>query len=629
MSIGGYIILTCQVHGENIIDNRETRQWSKGTNDELLCYNGRINNPKKYEENVLQGNKFSLKILNVTKTDLNVVYQCRYGFDAASKFIKEDKQDKWLSLRSATDVITFGGAIILTCVVNGISTIDSDVTRQWSMGNDDQLLSYNGRINNRRKYEETVLPGNEFSLKIFNITEADVNVAYRCRYGFETATNVIKITDDNYIYPPTPESTIVSYFMDKQTKTINISIYFEKVFPLPNCSINVDAPTFDTTYICEDEIVMKVNLSLSLQKRVACNRLINISCHIAGNQYDIWTFKLKDECSLKGNSSSQSILTITLIPTGLLVLISVLVIAKCLISQQEKKTRKGNSSSQSILTITLIPTGLLVLISVLVIAKCLISQQEKKIRKGYPTTDDFETKQPHGPSQRSTPDVLPSSTHISTGERLPTITEKTTDAIDISTLIVNNGFSYGNWSETEYCAQGHFAIGYSMKVPEKKTSSTRAVVIFHSSSPILKLLNVFIMMNAIRLQCGRPHWKGSSDFGSTVIGVEGSWGEWTSSQLCPNGEVMVSFSLQVEQQITVDKTAANYVRFKCRDIGCDNLGTVLGGSGKWGSYGAWSGYCTVGSAICGLQVKMEPKQGEIIDDTSLNDVNFCCCKIQL
>ncbi|XP_071149916.1 uncharacterized protein [Mytilus edulis] len=63
------------------------------------------------------------------------------------------------------------------------------------MGNDDQLLSYNGRINNRRKYEETVLPGNEFSLKVFNVTEKDVNITYRCRYGFDTATYFININE--------------------------------------------------------------------------------------------------------------------------------------------------------------------------------------------------------------------------------------------------------------------------------------------------------------------------------------------------------------------------------------------------------------------------------------------------
>ncbi|CAC5419012.1 Vitelline membrane outer layer protein 1,Vitelline membrane outer layer protein 1 homolog [Mytilus coruscus] len=227
---------------------------------------------------------------------------------------------------------------------------------------------------------------------------------------------------------------------------------------------------------------------------------------------------------------------------------------------------------------------------------------------GYPTTDDLETKQPQGPSQRSISDVLSSSTHVSTTEGLLPITEKTTDAIETSTLKVNNGFLYGNWGRKEYCALGHFAIGYSMKIEASQGS-------FRDDTAL----------NAIRLQCGKPHWTGSRDYGNTVIGVEGPWGGWTSSQLCPNGEVMVSFSLQVEQKIIGDKTAANYVRFKCREIGSDTLGTVLGGSGKWGSYGAWSGYCTVGSAICGLKVKMEPEQG-IIDDTSLNDVIFYCCK---
>lgn len=95
VSIGGYIILTCIVHGKKTIDNEETRQWSKGYEDELLCYNGRIHNSKKYEEKVLQGNKFSLKILNVTEEDVNVVYQCRYGFDAANKFIEKDDHDRF------------------------------------------------------------------------------------------------------------------------------------------------------------------------------------------------------------------------------------------------------------------------------------------------------------------------------------------------------------------------------------------------------------------------------------------------------------------------------------------------------------------------------------------------------
>lgn len=67
------------------------------------------------------------------------------------------------------------------------------------MGSDDQLISYNGRINNRRKYEETVLSVNEFSLEIFNVTEADVNVPYRCRYGFVSANTFIDLNEYNYV----------------------------------------------------------------------------------------------------------------------------------------------------------------------------------------------------------------------------------------------------------------------------------------------------------------------------------------------------------------------------------------------------------------------------------------------
>ncbi|XP_063411432.1 uncharacterized protein LOC134694357 [Mytilus trossulus] len=195
ISFGDYIVLTCTVHGIQTIDITTTRQWSMGDNDELLCYNGRINNLRKYKEKVLPGNEFSLTIFNVTESDLNVVYQCRYGFDAASKLLEAQEPKLFLSLRLVKDSIIFGGDIILTCAVNGLSTVDRDVTRQWSMGKHDELLSYNGRINNHKKYEETVLPGNKFSLKVFNITEKDVNITYRCRYGFDTATYFININE--------------------------------------------------------------------------------------------------------------------------------------------------------------------------------------------------------------------------------------------------------------------------------------------------------------------------------------------------------------------------------------------------------------------------------------------------
>ncbi|CAC5367994.1 unnamed protein product [Mytilus coruscus] len=308
--IGLDIVLTCTVHGIETIDRKTTRQWSKGNDDELLCYNGRINNLRKYEENVLAANEFSLTIINVTKVDLNVLYQCRYGFDAASKFIQEDEPILFLSLRLVTDFIIFGGYIILTCTVNGISTLDCDIIRQWSMGSDDKLLSYNGRINNHIKYEETVLPGNEFSLKIFNVTEADVNVTYRCRYGFDSANTFIKLNEYNYVNPPTPVSTSIRYFLEKEMDTIIISVYFKKVFPVPNCSLNIDTPNFDITDLSEYGVDMDVNLSLRLQRRVACDQSFNISCLLGKIHYDVGYLTIKDECSIE---VSWSVMVLSLV----------------------------------------------------------------------------------------------------------------------------------------------------------------------------------------------------------------------------------------------------------------------------------------------------------------------------
>ncbi|CAC5400426.1 unnamed protein product [Mytilus coruscus] len=281
ISFGNYIVLTCTVHGIQTIDITTTRQWSMGDHDKLLCYNGRINNIRKYKEKVLPGNEFSLTIFNVTESDLNVVYQCRYGFNAANKFIKADELNTFLSLRLVKDSIIFGGDIILTCTVNGLSTVDRDVTRQWSMGKHDELLSYNGRINNYRKYEETILHGNAFSLRIFNVTEKDVNVTYRCRYGFDTAT----------------------YFI-------------------------------------------KINESVSLQKRIQSYHSFNISSHSAAGQKEKGNFKVNhvnDTISSKhAKGNLRLILSSTLIPIATLVLVAVFVISIVKLKHIRKETIDKN-----------------------------------------------------------------------------------------------------------------------------------------------------------------------------------------------------------------------------------------------------------------------------------------------
>ncbi|CAC5392605.1 unnamed protein product [Mytilus coruscus] len=171
----------------------------------------------------------------------------------------------------------------------------------------------------------------------------------------------------------------------------------------------------------------------------------------------------------------------------------------------------------------------------------------------------------------------------------------------ISTLTVDNGGSLGDWSDVEYCSEGHFAIGYEMKIEGNQDGGDDSA------------------LNAIRLHCSNPDWKDSNNISGTIIGKEGPFGMWKDVAMCSNGEVIVSFSLQFESMINGDNSAANYVRFKCRNIDSPSSGTILGTSALWGDYGAWSEYCAVGSAICGLKINVKTTAGVQFLDNSLVD----------
>ncbi|XP_061485583.1 vitelline membrane outer layer protein 1-like [Rhineura floridana] len=161
-------------------------------------------------------------------------------------------------------------------------------------------------------------------------------------------------------------------------------------------------------------------------------------------------------------------------------------------------------------------------------------------------------------------------------------------------LTVPNGARWGIWGETEFCPKGH-ANGFQLKVEP------------HRPNLILKDET---SLNGIRLYC-----TDDTQIESSV----GMWGDWTKAEVCPEGN-LISFSLRVqaEQGLLFDDKGGDNIRFACEH------GAVLTGhSNDWGTFGPWSPPCPQG-AICGIQTKVEPPQGQG-DDTALNDVRFYCC----
>ncbi|XP_063446804.1 vitelline membrane outer layer protein 1 homolog [Mytilus trossulus] len=112
-------------------------------------------------------------------------------------------------------------------------------------------------------------------------------------------------------------------------------------------------------------------------------------------------------------------------------------------------------------------------------------------------------------------------------------------------------------------------------------------------------------LNVIRLKCRKGN--NSPSTGGTILAQDGPWGHWSREMDCDSGK----------QFGRGDDTAANYVSFMCRSFNGGNT-HIIGTQGFWGLFGAWSQTCPLGSAICGLEVQIEPNQGRG-DDTALNN----------
>uniref|UniRef100_A0A3P9N8S5 Vitelline membrane outer layer 1 homolog n=2 Tax=Poecilia reticulata TaxID=8081 RepID=A0A3P9N8S5_POERE len=127
-------------------------------------------------------------------------------------------------------------------------------------------------------------------------------------------------------------------------------------------------------------------------------------------------------------------------------------------------------------------------------------------------------------------------------------------------------------------------------------------------------------LNGIRLICSQDE---SRSFLYYVESHTGHTGEWSHPQYCPGG-VLTSFQIRVEprQGLLGDDTAVNNIKFRC-----SSNPTLEAPGMQWGDYGYWSEDCTNGG-ICGIETKMEEYQWAL-DDSSLNDVRlFCCNKSQ-
>ncbi|XP_071148494.1 uncharacterized protein [Mytilus edulis] len=176
------------------------------------------------------------------------------------------------------DVIRIGETLSLLCTVTGVDSINGGLIRQWTKGS--ELICCNGHPINPEKYREVKLNGNQFELKINNVTESDLLCKYQCRYGFDTHTKKLEISEHNFENPPA-KATRATVYTNASDGIPTIQVHFKKVYPIPNCTITIrgtDIPFKTVKLIKRDDIYYEVYLLTALPNLTNCNDDLEVTC---------------------------------------------------------------------------------------------------------------------------------------------------------------------------------------------------------------------------------------------------------------------------------------------------------------------------------------------------------------
>ncbi|MEY4508500.1 MAG: hypothetical protein RLZZ450_622 [Pseudomonadota bacterium] len=181
-----------------------------------------------------------------------------------------------------------------------------------------------------------------------------------------------------------------------------------------------------------------------------------------------------------------------------------------------------------------------------------------------------------------------------------------------SELLLHEGWYGDTWS-TSWCPEGTYAGGFSQRVERSQGGGDDTA------------------LNAIRLYCKAP---GDA---RTTLQIEphpGEYGDYSNVATCAtrNGspQLMIGGSIKLEGKQggdhwykpfdnSHDDTAANSVRMQC-----ESGVAVADREGKWGEWYPQQ-TCPTNTAVCGISVRVEPRQGKK-DDTGLNGVKLYCCE---
>jgi len=195
--------------------------------------------------------------------------------------------------------------------------------------------------------------------------------------------------------------------------------------------------------------------------------------------------------------------------------------------------------------------------------------------------------------------------NVTTSDASKACTPGRADHVD--TVEIGGG-SWGSYSQCiSFCPAGSYALQVATK-----SEASQGGGIFGGDDTAL---------NGVRLGCIDLR---TGAFTGNITSLTGKWGSWSGTKNVDpfiSGNPFDTGRMNIEgPQGPGDDTAANAIELTAKS------GKVArpGGQHQWGTWDVFTHSCKIGTAICGINTRVEGSLGAG-DDTALNGVTFACC----
>lgn len=220
-----------------------------------------------------------------------------------AKFGETRKDLIW---KRMTSPVIFGQDVQLKCEFPSHIKC-SGYSRTWTGGPRYALMTLNGVSSNNIKYKETKFENCAYSvLTIKSFDQTDVDIVYKCTYGFSSYEHVLELQSHDYEYHPNENIPIEPQIDDQLNLRLNTT--FRKVFPKPICQAHINGKDISSLLSIKSRREIFYESCISFEytnEQRRCIETVKVLCTVGKTSFKVVDFV--NQCQQSGSKINSNV----------------------------------------------------------------------------------------------------------------------------------------------------------------------------------------------------------------------------------------------------------------------------------------------------------------------------------